>query len=54
MNPEETPTQSETGAHPQGGPTVDVEALAERVYRLMLAEIRHERARGAGLGRRKE
>ncbi len=30
----------------------EVERLAERVYRLLLAEARLERARGAGAGRR--
>lgn len=36
------------GDAPRGGPgDVDVEALAERVYRLMLAEARLDRARGA-------
>ena len=29
-----------------GGDPVDVQALAERVYRLLLAEVRLERARG--------
>lgn len=36
------------GDAPRGGPgDVDVEALAERVYRLMVAEARLDRARGA-------
>lgn len=29
-----------------GLPAIDIEALAEKVYRLMLAEIRLDRARG--------
>ena len=29
-----------------GQPAIDIEALAEKVYRLMLAEIRLDRARG--------
>jgi hypothetical protein len=29
-----------------GGDPVDVQALAERVYRLLVAEVRLERARG--------
>lgn len=33
---------------------IDVERLAERVYRLMLAEARLERARGVSPGRRGE
>lgn len=31
---------------------VDLQALAERVYRLMLADLRLERARGATTGRK--
>jgi hypothetical protein len=40
--------QAEAGAHGHDGepPAIDIEALAERVYRLMLAEIRLDRARG--------
>jgi hypothetical protein len=34
-----------------GAPAVDVRALAERVYRLMLADARLERARGAAANR---
>ncbi len=30
----------------------DIDALAERVYRLMTREIRLERARGSAIGRR--
>ena len=30
----------------------DIDALAERVYRLMMREIRLERARGTAIGRR--
>lgn len=33
-------------AHQSGQPEIDIVALAERVYRLMLAEIRLDRARG--------
>ena len=38
----------EPPAEPAGqeAPPIDVQALAERVYRLMLAEARRERARG--------
>ena len=40
--------QAEAGAHGPDGelPAIDIEALAEKVYRLMLAEIRLDRARG--------
>jgi hypothetical protein len=34
-------------------PTVDIRQLAERVYRLMLADLRMERARGVRVDRRK-
>ena len=43
--------EERTGASPGGGAAatqVDVAQLAERVYRLMLAELRLERARSAG------
>jgi hypothetical protein len=33
---------------------IDLERLTEKVYKLMLAELRLERARGAPLVRRKE
>jgi hypothetical protein len=42
--------ESEPQQLPDGGETaqaeIDIEALAEKVYRLMLAEIRLDRARG--------
>jgi hypothetical protein len=34
-------------------PSIDVEQLAEKVYRLMLAELRMELARQGGTGRRR-
>lgn len=36
---------AETAEHGEA-PDIDIEALAEKVYRLMLAEIRLDRARG--------
>lgn len=36
---------------PAGGAATDVRALTERVYRLMLAEARLERARGVATSR---
>lgn len=33
------------------GQKIDVEKLADKVYRLMLADLRLERERGAGAGR---
>lgn len=36
----------------RSGATVDIEKLAEKVYRLMQAELRLERARGARASRR--
>ena len=41
---EQPPAETE----PKGG-AVDIERLAERVYRLMLIEARLERSRGAGM-----
>jgi len=41
--------EPEPQQHPDGEmtqPEIDIEALAEKVYRLMLAEIRLDRARG--------
>jgi hypothetical protein len=35
-----------TGPEQGEPPAIDIEALAEKVYRLMLAEIRLDRARG--------
>ena len=40
-----------SGAPPAGGDAVDLRLLTERVYRLMLAEARLERARGAPTSR---
>jgi hypothetical protein len=46
---------SAPGAQPgrQPAPAVDIQQLAERVYRLMLAELRLEQARGQRGERRK-
>ena len=41
------------GAPPAGGAAPDIQALAERVYRLMLAEARLDRARGVPTSRRR-
>ena len=42
-----SPASGETApAHQSGQAEIDIVALAERVYRLMLAEIRLDRARG--------
>ena len=48
--PEETSQASETGSS-HGG--VNVQELADRVYKLMLREIRLEQARGDELVRRR-
>jgi hypothetical protein len=42
-------TESPGGHAPEDAKGVDVARLAERVYRLMRDELRHERARGAVL-----
>ena len=39
------------GDAPAGGDAADIRALAERVYRLMLAEARLDRARGVATSR---
>lgn len=41
----QTRTKSAQNGQPGGG-EIDIQALAEKVYRLMLAEIRLDRARG--------
>lgn len=43
--PDEQQQLAETAGHVEP-PEIDIEALAEKVYRLMLAEIRLDRARG--------
>jgi hypothetical protein len=43
--PEERTPERSAGEAEHGGSTVDVERLADRVYRLMLADVRLERAR---------
>ena len=40
------PEHADSDSEPDGPPAIDIEALAEKVYRLMLAEIRLDRARG--------
>ena len=47
MAASEKPEQDSGDAGRKAG-EVDVQRLADRVYRLMLAEIRLERARGTG------
>ena len=48
MESSEQPTQSGAapGAQPGRQAAIDIQQLAERVYRLMLAELRLEQARG--------
>jgi hypothetical protein len=42
-----------TPQHPASSQDVDIEKLAEKVYRLLVAELRLERARqGGNVGRR--
>lgn len=55
-----TQPEPQPGASPQDQPEerqqaaeVDIKQLAERVYRLMLADLRLEKARGAQATRRK-
>lgn len=43
--PERPAALTDEGRH-TARPAIDIEALAEKVYRLMLAEIRLDRARG--------
>jgi hypothetical protein len=50
MNPSEPPTPTASGS---SAPPVDVEKLAEKVYRLMLAELRLELAREGGTAGRR-
>ncbi len=50
--PAVTPEPRKDPAAPPASPAVDVEALAERVYRLMLEEARLERARSGESPRR--
>jgi hypothetical protein len=49
-------TASDTGTSGSGGQTgsVSIEALADRVYRLLLTEAREERARGTPRARWRE
>ncbi len=47
--PEESAQPSEAGSAPG---SVNIQALADRVYKLMLREIRLEQARGDGITRR--
>lgn len=56
--PEQTQLAAAPGPAPPAGPPanpppVDVERLADRVYRLLLADLRLERARGAETRRRR-
>lgn len=56
-NAETSPSSGQptpSAASKQTDSTVDVQKLADKVYRLMLAELRLERARGTQLARRKE
>ncbi len=39
----------ESGATAHNAGAVDIERLADRVYRLMLAELQLERSRGGGM-----
>jgi hypothetical protein len=41
--------EPEPGTTDQKAGAVDIERLADRVYRLMLAELRLERTRGGGI-----
>jgi hypothetical protein len=43
----------EPSASPSAAPAVDIEKLAEKVYRLMLAELRLELARQGGSATRR-
>jgi len=51
MNPSEPPTPTPSGS--SAPPTIDVEKLADKVYRLMLAELRLELARQGGTAGRR-
>lgn len=42
------PGTAGSDAHAPGGGAPDIEKLADKVYRLMVAEVRLERARGGG------
>ncbi len=46
--PDRSPSQDQSA---QRHDTIDIEALAERVYRLMREEARLERARGVAAGK---
>jgi hypothetical protein len=48
MPEREKPEQAPNDAAPHGD-AVDIERLADRVYRLMLAELRLERRRGSDM-----
>ncbi len=47
------PDASSADQREQSERTIDIEALAERVYRLMREEARLERARGVTVGRQR-
>ncbi|HEX5073041.1 MAG TPA: hypothetical protein VFW03_07550 [Gemmatimonadaceae bacterium] len=47
--PEREKPEPEPGSTDQKPGAADIEQLADRVYRLMLAELRLERARGGGM-----
>lgn len=51
--PETQRDDADAPARP-AAPTIDLAALAERVYRLMLEDLRLERARAGSLSRRDE
>jgi len=48
-----TPDASSADQREQSERTIDIEALAERVYRLMREEARLERARGVTVGKQR-
>lgn len=48
--PASSPSQDQSEQHHD---TIDIEALAERVYRLMREEARLERARGVTVGKQR-
>ncbi len=43
-----------TGPAPAAAPVIDLAALAERVYRLLLEDLRLEQARSGTIGGRRE
>jgi hypothetical protein len=48
--PDRSPSQERSDQHDT---RIDIEALADRVYRLMREEARLERARGVSVGRQR-